>query len=90
MSDSNPHQVSRRDFSKGTAAVISGLIGVLIGIPSIAYLLSPAVKSQRRVIRSFHSGLSRITPLEFRHGLILPRRRSMVGSVPQQTMACMS
>ena len=46
MSDSDPHQVSRRDFIKGTAAVIGGLIGVLIGIPSLAYLLSPAVKSQ--------------------------------------------
>jgi Rieske Fe-S protein len=46
MSNSNTHEVSRRDFIKGTAAVISGLIGALIGIPSIAYLLSPAVKSQ--------------------------------------------
>ena len=46
MSDSNPHQVSRRDFIKGTTAVIGGLIGALIGIPSIAFLLSPAVKSQ--------------------------------------------
>ena len=46
MSDSNPHQVSRRDFIKGTTAVIGGLIGALIGLPSIAFLLSPAVKSQ--------------------------------------------
>lgn len=46
MSDLNPHQVSRRDFIKGTTAVIGGLIGALIGIPSIAFLLSPAVKSQ--------------------------------------------
>lgn len=46
MSDSNPHEVSRRDFIKGTTAVIGGLIGTLIGIPSIAFLLSPAVKSQ--------------------------------------------
>ena len=46
MSDSNPHEVSRRDFIKGTTAVIGGLIGALIGIPSIAFLLSPAVKSQ--------------------------------------------
>jgi Rieske Fe-S protein len=46
MSSSNTHEFSRRDFIKGTAAAISGLIGALIGIPSIAYLLSPAVKSQ--------------------------------------------
>ena len=45
MSDPNPNQVSRRDFIKGTAAVIGGLIGALIGIPSLAFLLSPAVKS---------------------------------------------
>jgi Rieske Fe-S protein len=45
MSGSDPHQVSRRDFIKGTAAAIGSLIGVLIGIPSVAYLLSPAVKS---------------------------------------------
>ena len=43
MSDS--HEVSRRDFIKGTAAVIGGLIGALIGIPSLAFLLSPAMKS---------------------------------------------
>ena len=42
---SDPHEVSRRDFIKGTAAVIGGLIGALIGIPSLAFLLSPAMKS---------------------------------------------
>ena len=45
MSDSNPHEVSRRDFIKGTAAVIGSLIGALIGIPSVTYLLSPAMNS---------------------------------------------
>ena len=44
MSDKN---VSRRDFIKGTAAVIGGLIGTVIAIPSIAYLLSPAMKEQQ-------------------------------------------
>lgn len=43
MSDSR--QVSRRDFIKGTAAVIGGFIGALIGLPSVAFLLSPAAKS---------------------------------------------
>jgi Rieske Fe-S protein len=42
---SDPHQVSRRDFIKGTTAVVGGLIGALIGIPSVAFLLSPAMKS---------------------------------------------
>jgi menaquinol-cytochrome c reductase iron-sulfur subunit len=42
---SDPHEVSRRDFIKGTGAVIGGLIGALIAIPSVAFLLSPAMKS---------------------------------------------
>ena len=46
MSNSNPHQVSSRDFIKGTTDVIGGRIGALIGIPSIASLFSRAVKSQ--------------------------------------------
>ncbi len=46
MSESDKHQISRRDFIKGTAAAISGLIGALIGIPSIAYLLSPATRAK--------------------------------------------
>ena len=40
---SNQH-ISRRDFIKATSAMIGGLIGVVIGIPSIAYLLSPALR----------------------------------------------
>ena len=43
MSDSNNNQLGRRDFIKGTAVAISGLIGALIGIPSIIYLLSPSL-----------------------------------------------
>ena len=46
MSGSDPNQVSRRDFIKGTAAVMGGLIGALIGIPSVVYLLSPAMQSK--------------------------------------------
>ena len=38
--------LNRRDFIKGTGAVIGGLIGALIGIPSIVYLLSPSLQSE--------------------------------------------
>jgi len=38
--------ISRRDFIKGTVAAIGGLIGTVIALPTIAYLLSPAMKEQ--------------------------------------------
>ena len=37
-------EISRREFIKGAAAVIGGLIGSVIAIPSIGYLLSPALR----------------------------------------------
>jgi menaquinol-cytochrome c reductase iron-sulfur subunit len=37
-------ELSRRDFIKATAAAIGGLIGAVIALPTIAYLLSPALK----------------------------------------------
>jgi menaquinol-cytochrome c reductase iron-sulfur subunit len=37
--------VSRRDFIKCAAVAIGGLITTAVGIPSIAYLLSPGLKS---------------------------------------------
>ncbi len=43
MSDKD---ISRRDFIKGAAAVVGGLIGAVIALPSIAYLLSPAMQEQ--------------------------------------------
>ena len=39
-------ELSRRDFIKGTAAVIGGLIGAVIALPSIVYLLSPALQKE--------------------------------------------
>ncbi len=45
MSGSDQNQISRRDFIKVTAAIVGGFIGALIGISSIAYLLSPAMRS---------------------------------------------
>jgi menaquinol-cytochrome c reductase iron-sulfur subunit len=39
------HMSSRRDFIKGAAIMIGGAIGALIGLPSAAFLLSPAVEA---------------------------------------------
>ena len=46
MSGASSNQVSRRDFIKVTVATIGGLIGAVIAIPSIAYLLSPALEKK--------------------------------------------
>ncbi len=45
MSTSNKDQLSRRDFIRITTAAIGGLIGTFVGIPSVAYLLSPALQA---------------------------------------------
>ena len=37
-------EISRRDFIKSTAAVIGSMIGAVIVLPSIGYLLSPALQ----------------------------------------------
>ena len=42
MSAPGKNQLSRRDFIKATLAGIGGLVGALVGLPSVAYLLSPA------------------------------------------------
>jgi Rieske Fe-S protein len=38
--------VSRREFIKVVAGMVSGLIGLTVGIPAVAYLLGPALKSR--------------------------------------------
>ncbi len=45
MSASDKNHIDRREFIKGTATIIGGLIGTIVALPSIAYLLSPAVKA---------------------------------------------
>jgi Rieske Fe-S protein len=44
MADS--HEVERRDFVNIVLVGLGSLMGLIIGIPAIAYLLSPAVKVQ--------------------------------------------
>jgi quinol---cytochrome c reductase iron-sulfur subunit, bacillus type len=36
--------INRREFIKGVAAIVGGLITTVIGIPTIAYLIDPALK----------------------------------------------
>lgn len=37
-------EVNRREFIKGTTVIIGGLITAVIGIPTIAYLIDPALR----------------------------------------------
>ncbi len=43
MSNPQDRDLSRRDFIKTTAALISGFIGALMVVPGVAYLLSPSM-----------------------------------------------
>ena len=36
--------ISRREFIKGATAIIGGMITAVIGLPTIAYLIDPALK----------------------------------------------
>ncbi len=42
MGEHENRELSRRDFIKATTGLVGGLIGALIGIPAIAYLISPS------------------------------------------------
>lgn len=44
MSDS--HHIDRRDFVKIIVAFVGTVIGTIVGLPAIAYLISPATKTQ--------------------------------------------
>lgn len=44
MSNTDKQHLGRRDFIKASAAIIGGFIGTVIALPSIAFLLSPALE----------------------------------------------
>lgn len=46
MADSE--QLDRRSFVKVILTAIGGFIGLVVGIPAIAYVLDPALKSQKK------------------------------------------
>jgi menaquinol-cytochrome c reductase iron-sulfur subunit len=41
------HHISRRDFIKITTAAVGTVIGAVIGLPAIAFLIDPALKSSK-------------------------------------------
>ena len=40
-----PHHISRREFITLTTAAVGTFIGVIVGLPAIAYLIDPALKT---------------------------------------------
>ncbi len=40
--------INRRDFIKGATAIIGGTIAAVIGLPTIAYLIDPALKESAK------------------------------------------
>ncbi len=41
---SGSHELSRRDFIKVTTGIVGGLITAVVGLPSVFYLIDPALK----------------------------------------------
>jgi len=46
MEKAASNYISRRDFIKGIAVVVGAVIGAGVGIPTIGYLISPALRKQ--------------------------------------------
>ncbi|MEJ5224374.1 MAG: Rieske (2Fe-2S) protein [Anaerolineales bacterium] len=40
----SPKEMSRRDFIKITTAATGGVMGVVLGVPAVAYLIAPAMR----------------------------------------------
>jgi Rieske Fe-S protein len=41
-------EINRRDFIKGTTVIIGGIITTVIGIPTVAYLIDPALRESAK------------------------------------------
>jgi menaquinol-cytochrome c reductase iron-sulfur subunit len=48
MKNVSSFQLSRRDFIKMVTGSVGGVIGAVLGLPLIGYLLSPALKMQKK------------------------------------------
>lgn len=44
----NSHELDRRQFVKIVTAVLGTIMGVVVGLPAIGYLISPAAKVQKK------------------------------------------
>ena len=81
-------EITRREFIKGTVTAIGGLIGAVIAIPSIVYLLSPALQAKEDT-DLIDLGSLEIIASGFQRVLRPLARRLMVGSELQSTMVCL-
>lgn len=45
MPGESDRDLNRRDFIKAAAGIVAGLIGAVIGIPGIAYMISPSAQA---------------------------------------------
>ena len=48
MTKRDNHHLSRRDFMKTVTAMIGGFITTLVGLPTIGYLLAPAMRKEEK------------------------------------------
>jgi menaquinol-cytochrome c reductase iron-sulfur subunit len=44
MSTTNKNYLSRRDFIKATTAIVGGVVALVVGLPALAYLISPSLR----------------------------------------------
>lgn len=58
MTKEYKHRLSRRDFVKAVAASTGGIMTVLLGVPVIGYLVSPALRKEE------HNDVIALGPLE--------------------------
>ena len=79
MSGSNP--LSRRDFIKVTTGVVGGIIGAVFGIPSIGYLIEPALREERL---EPHRGKLEDMPVGKSHPFSFTRTSQRLGTDSQQ------
>lgn len=46
MENEDPHELSRREFMERSIKAIGAFIGITLGVPTVGYLISPALQQQ--------------------------------------------